>query len=192
MVSAWYVLFFFPPLFRLSSHPNHRVVLVLSNVVTDDRTKTLQELKVFRIADSLLDVLACGGPRGQAGSMLVGSRDALHSLERVLGTVGGGGDSVFLKKLRTRMAEVELPTPNTNGWLRLSWPEESSERVLRERDELQGRVAFPDNVSVADMGMALELDEATLAQFTGTSSMEGDDPMMHASGGVYNYSGTVY
>ena len=40
--------------------------------------------------------------------MMVGSRDALHALESVLATVGGT-NSVFLGRLRDRMAEIRLP-----------------------------------------------------------------------------------
>jgi hypothetical protein len=49
--------------------------------------------------------------------MMVHSRDALHSLEKTLATVGGS-ESLFLNRLRHRMAEVQLPVPNTS-WLQL-------------------------------------------------------------------------
>ncbi|KAF7562847.1 hypothetical protein G7046_g1265 [Stylonectria norvegica] len=69
------------------------------------------ELKVFRIADSLLDVMACNRIEYSTSSMALGSRDALCAMEQVLASVGGV-DSVFLKSLRTRMAELQLPVPS--------------------------------------------------------------------------------
>jgi hypothetical protein len=67
-----------------------------------------QELKIFRLADSLLDVLLCAPSSPSIGGMLVGSRDAMHALEQVLSTVGGPS-SLFLRQLKNRMAESELP-----------------------------------------------------------------------------------
>ncbi|RYP49478.1 hypothetical protein DL768_004837 [Monosporascus sp. mg162] len=68
------------------------------------------ELKVFRMADSLLDTLACVPPaKCSSNSMLVKPRDILHSLEQVLSTVGGP-NSPFLARLRQCMAEADLPT----------------------------------------------------------------------------------
>ncbi|CAK7214460.1 hypothetical protein SBRCBS47491_002150 [Sporothrix bragantina] len=85
------------------------------------------ELKVFRIADSLLDVLACSGHSTNT-SMLFSSRDTLHGLERVLATVGGLS-SVFLARLHSRMAEIQLPvvaaapSPSPFSWTpALVWP----------------------------------------------------------------------
>lgn len=60
------------------------------------------------MADSLLDVLMCVPSATTGHGMLVGSRDALHSLEHVLLTVGGP-NSPFLEMLRRRMAESDLP-----------------------------------------------------------------------------------
>lgn len=68
----------------------------------------LQELKLFGVADALLDLISCGQSTPSANGMLVGSRDALHSIESALHTVGGS-DSAFLKKLRRRMVECDLP-----------------------------------------------------------------------------------
>ncbi|TQN65549.1 hypothetical protein CSHISOI_09945 [Colletotrichum shisoi] len=67
------------------------------------------ELKIFRIADSLVDLLACNPRlRGSGSGMLLGARDTLHALENALVLVGGEG-SLFYKKLQLCMAEVRLP-----------------------------------------------------------------------------------
>jgi hypothetical protein len=83
----------------------------------------LQELKVFRIADSLLDVLLCAPASAGTRGLLSDSRTSLHSLEKVLIDVGGS-DSQFLAMLRKRMLESQLPAPQT-VWndLQLSSPE---------------------------------------------------------------------
>ncbi|KIW28755.1 uncharacterized protein PV07_04629 [Cladophialophora immunda] len=70
------------------------------------------ELKVFRIADSLLDVLLCAPRSTGTRDLLMDSRQALHLLERVLVDIGGT-ESQFLATLRKRMVESDLPVPNT-------------------------------------------------------------------------------
>jgi hypothetical protein len=88
-----------------------------------------QELKVFRIADSLLDVVLCAPALTNGRGMLTDARDSLHSLEKVLNGVGGI-ESHFLGMLRKRMAETKLPAPQTL-WtdLQLSLPHAESEDV---------------------------------------------------------------
>ncbi|OAL36615.1 hypothetical protein AYO20_04231 [Fonsecaea nubica] len=70
------------------------------------------ELKVFRIADSLLDVLLCAPSSPGTRGLLMDSRQALHLLEKVLVDVGGT-ESRFLATLRKRMVESQLPVQNT-------------------------------------------------------------------------------
>lgn len=87
-------------------------------------TPSSQELKVFRIADALVDILACQAAATAAhrpDGMLVSSRDALHALERVLSTVGGP-DSLFLRRLRLRMAETRLPVAAQTARSRMRMP----------------------------------------------------------------------
>ncbi|GJC99323.1 aflYd/sugR/sugar regulator [Colletotrichum higginsianum] len=73
------------------------------------------ELKIFRIADSLVDLLACNPRLLSSGSgMLLGSRDTLHALENALVLVGGKG-SLFYKKLQLCMAEVRLPVADVRA-----------------------------------------------------------------------------
>ncbi|OAL26040.1 hypothetical protein AYO22_04454 [Fonsecaea multimorphosa] len=72
----------------------------------------LQELKIFRIADSLLDVLLCAPPSFETRALLMDSRQALHLLEKVLVDVGGT-ESHFLAILRKRMVGSQLPVPHT-------------------------------------------------------------------------------
>ncbi|KAF3906727.1 hypothetical protein AA313_de0201391 [Arthrobotrys entomopaga] len=78
------------------------------------------ELKLFCLADALLDVLVCVPPSSSGHSMLFGARDALHALEHLLLMVGGAV-SPFLQGLRDRMAKSNIPVP----WVR--WLTEASE-----------------------------------------------------------------
>lgn len=101
--------------------------------------------------------------------MAVGSRDALHSLEKVLGIVGGS-DSVFLSKLRRRMTEVQLPVTNV-PWLQLSWLNGIEETPRAQEDE-EGH----DYLSELDLnpGLVFELeDDCSCDQFV--------DPMLNGS-----------
>lgn len=75
------------------------------------------ELKLFRLADALLDVLVCVPPASSGHSMLFGARDALHALEHLLLMVGGTV-SPFLQGLRGRMARSNIPVPWAR-WLTL-------------------------------------------------------------------------
>ncbi|KAJ9601940.1 hypothetical protein H2200_013499 [Cladophialophora chaetospira] len=70
------------------------------------------ELKIFRMADSLLDVLLCAPASAGTKGLLIDSRTSLHSLEKVLIDVGGP-DSHFLAVLRKRMVDSQLPAPQT-------------------------------------------------------------------------------
>ncbi|WQF84624.1 hypothetical protein CDEST_09638 [Colletotrichum destructivum] len=73
------------------------------------------ELKIFRIADSLVDLLACNPRLLSSGSgMLLGARDTLHALESALVLVGGK-ESMFYKKLQLCMAEVRLPVTDVRA-----------------------------------------------------------------------------
>ena len=62
-------------------------------------------MKIFKIADALLDVLMCVPTEARLDCILVDSYDALSCLVRVLLKVGGA-DSVFISTLRSRMAQV--------------------------------------------------------------------------------------
>ncbi|KAI3571810.1 AflYd/sugR/sugar regulator [Fusarium oxysporum f. sp. albedinis] len=76
------------------------------------------ELKVFRIADSLIDLLDCNTRRPsipETGSgMLLGARDTLHALEHSLLLIGGD-QSLLYKKLQLFMAQAHLPVPNVRS-----------------------------------------------------------------------------
>ncbi|KAF3935718.1 hypothetical protein ABW19_dt0208545 [Dactylella cylindrospora] len=78
------------------------------------------EIKLFRLADTLLDVLVCVPASSSGHTMLFGARDALHALEHLLLMVGGTA-SPFLHGLRERMAKSEIPVP----WARWLEPPES-------------------------------------------------------------------
>lgn len=84
---------------------------------------TLQELKILRLADSVLDILVCL-PSLKYSETAAGWHDALFSLSRVLHTVGGQ-KSPFLATLQRRMVEInfpinipqELESPVPNAWV---------------------------------------------------------------------------
>ncbi|KAL1892388.1 hypothetical protein Sste5346_007126 [Sporothrix stenoceras] len=107
------------------------------------------ELKVFRIADSLLDVLACNSGSTDGG-MLFGSRDTLHGLERVLATVGGT-DSVFVSRLHSRMAEVQLPVAAAAPML--LWPVATDEPTASVQD------VTDDNTDLSTLILSLQETE---------------------------------
>ncbi|KAM5350551.1 hypothetical protein ACJ41O_007056 [Fusarium nematophilum] len=70
------------------------------------------ELKVFRLADAMLDIVDCAPRSARGDGMLVGSGDILNSLQRVLLDVGGQ-NSVFLRNIQLRMSQLEM---NTGSW----------------------------------------------------------------------------
>ncbi|KAF4452709.1 hypothetical protein F53441_4516 [Fusarium austroafricanum] len=93
----------------------HKMLSLLS-MVTNAAIKTHGygiELKVFRLADAMLDIVACTPFSAHGSSMLVGAGEILHSLQHVLHSVGGQ-ESGFLQKIQTRMSQLELTTG--------SWP----------------------------------------------------------------------
>ncbi|RSL62132.1 hypothetical protein CEP53_004866 [Fusarium sp. AF-6] len=65
------------------------------------------ELKVFRLADAMLDIVACTPFSARGNSMLVGSGDVLVTLSRVLLAVGGR-ESRFLHRMHERMSQLEV------------------------------------------------------------------------------------
>ena len=111
--------------------------------------------------------------------MLLGSRDALHSLEKVLSTVGGR-DSLFLGKLRQRMAEVQLPVA-TSSWLQLPWLEQYTRSADIEEDE--GTDAYLSDLDLSS-GDVFELDDAACEQLT--SSMMEDTQLLSTN--LFEYS----
>ena len=79
--------------------------LLISRLKTQSSSIKKQELKIFKIADALLDVLMCAPKEATLDRIRVDSYDALSCLVRVLLTVGGA-DSAFISTLRSRMAQV--------------------------------------------------------------------------------------
>ena len=69
-----------------------------------------QELKIFEIANTLLDVINCVPSLTIAKSALMtqGPRDVFHSLSCLLATLGGG-QSKTLALLQGKMAAAKLP-----------------------------------------------------------------------------------
>ncbi|KID70373.1 uncharacterized protein G6M90_00g085990 [Metarhizium brunneum] len=65
------------------------------------------ELKVFRMADALLDILACSPGSTKEGGICAGMGDILHGLKKVLLDIGGL-KSRFLDNLQIRMSNSEL------------------------------------------------------------------------------------
>jgi hypothetical protein len=60
----------------------------------------------------MLDIVACTPFSAHGNGMLVGAGDILNSLQHVLHSVGGP-ESGFLRKIQTRMSQLEL---NTGSW----------------------------------------------------------------------------
>ena len=76
---------------------------------------------MFRMADALLDIIACVPGSAREGGIGVGMGDILYSLKNVLLDIGGV-KSGFLDKLQIRMANSELgrrPWP----YLTMQFPE---------------------------------------------------------------------
>lgn len=114
--------------------------------------------------------------------MLFGSRDALHTLEKVLATIGGA-DSIFLGKLRQRMSEVQLPV-TSSSWLQLPWLEESNDSGNIEHPEGNGST-FLEGMDI-NAAAEFELDEADCSQFGGTTVE--DLQLLNSSTYAYNIS----
>ncbi|CAK7234035.1 hypothetical protein SCUCBS95973_008796 [Sporothrix curviconia] len=93
----------------------------------------------------------CGSRSGDAGrSMLFGSRDTLHGLERLLTTVGGTS-SVFLDRLHNRMAEVQLPVVATapSAPPMLQWP--SDNELVDNTSTTEERASVEDISDLPDL-----------------------------------------
>lgn len=91
-------------------------MLSLFSLVTDAAIKAHgygMELKVFRLADAMLDIVAVAPLSARGDGMLVGTGDVLQSLQTVLFQVGGRR-SAFVHKMQMRMNQLELTTG--------SWP----------------------------------------------------------------------
>ncbi|KAL4729122.1 hypothetical protein ACLX1H_003530 [Fusarium chlamydosporum] len=104
-------------------------MLSLFSMVTNAAIKTHGygiELKVFRLADAMLDIVACTPFSAHGDGMLVGVGDILYSLQHVLHSVGGK-DSGFLRKIQTRMLQLDL---TTGSWPYLAMSE--AEDVVEE------------------------------------------------------------
>ncbi|KAG8414848.1 hypothetical protein J3459_009618 [Metarhizium acridum] len=90
------------------------------------------ELKVFRMADALLDILACSPGSTKKDGICAGMGDILHSLKNVLLEIGGVRSS-FLDKLQVRMSNSELarrPWP----YLSTRFPSGQERNAVREAD----------------------------------------------------------
>lgn len=81
---------------------------------------------MFRLADAMLDIVACTPFSAHGDGMLVGVGDILYSLQHVLHSVGGK-DSGFLRKIQTRMLQLDL---TTGSWPYLAMSE--AEDVVEE------------------------------------------------------------
>ncbi|KAF5677524.1 hypothetical protein FHETE_1575 [Fusarium heterosporum] len=104
-------------------------MLSLFSMVTNAAIKTHGygiELKVFRLADAMLDIVACSPVSAHGNGMLIGAGDILNSLQHVLHSVGGP-ESGFLHKIQARMSQLEL---DTGSWPYLAIPD--AECVVEE------------------------------------------------------------
>ena len=82
---------------------------------------------MYRVADVLMDLLACAPDTVRESGMWVGLESILYSLKDLLLDVGGYG-SVFLGKLQTRMATSEL---SDHMWPYLSIPSTLDKEIWR-------------------------------------------------------------
>lgn len=119
------------------------------------------ELKIFRMADSLLDVLLCAPSATDTHSMLVGSRDALIALENVL-LIVGGPSSQFVESLRRRMAESDFAI---TSFRQLDLPilesvDDDQEPTLSELNDASDPTASVPNDSARVDGMYFPLESA--------------------------------
>ncbi|EXJ65873.1 uncharacterized protein A1O5_11114 [Cladophialophora psammophila CBS 110553] len=88
------------------------------------------ELKIFRIADCLLDVLLCAPNSAGTRGLLMDSRQSLHLLEKVLADFGGT-DSHFFATLQKRMVKSQLPVPHAlQNDLQISQYSEADEKKM--------------------------------------------------------------
>ncbi|KAJ4266276.1 hypothetical protein NW762_004260 [Fusarium torreyae] len=110
-------------------------MISLFSMVTNAAIKTHGygiELKVFRLADAMLDIVACTPWSAHGNGMLLGSGDILYSLQHVLHAVGGP-ESTFLRQIQTRMSQLEL---TTGSWPYVSVSESSNAVEEIEDDSL--------------------------------------------------------
>ncbi|KAF5018252.1 hypothetical protein F66182_9781 [Fusarium sp. NRRL 66182] len=111
--------------FLMSCHPDNEAfslflpvkigheMLSLFSMVTSAAIKTHGygiELKVFRLADAMLDIVACTPLSARGDGMLLGSGDILCSFQHVLHAVGGR-ESLFLRKIHNLTKHFH---PNTH------------------------------------------------------------------------------
>ena len=61
-----------------------------------------QELKVFRLADAIMDIMMCAPESSPPDGMVLGARDVLSSLQSIIFMVGGQR-SEFFGKLQRRL-----------------------------------------------------------------------------------------
>lgn len=66
-----------------------------------------QELKVFRMADAIMDIMMCTPGSNPPEGMVLGAGDVLSSLQRIIFMVGGQ-KSEFFGKLQRRMGSFKM------------------------------------------------------------------------------------
>lgn len=104
----------------------------------------MQELKVFRMADSLLDTLVCVPSTRRSTCMLVGAREILLSLEHVISAMGDP-KSTFLTRLRQGMAQANFP-PSVPPHLTL--PADSEAAIESTTHQTDTSVSSPSQPTV--------------------------------------------
>lgn len=143
----------------LPVHIGREMLSVLS-LTTDDTAIRSHgyglELKVFRVADAMLDIVACDPPSarrgyGDGGSMLVGTGDILQSLQFVLYQVGGR-QSTFVERVQMRMTHLGM---TTGAWpysmLSLPYSEEEEAHLRADRGAVGGSDSHFDGPRVEEV-----------------------------------------
>lgn len=86
---------------------------------------------MFKVADSVIDVMTCAPRAAWSDGMLLGSGDVLSSLMTTLGAVGGA-QSKFMSKLHSRLATLEASPSPAQTLLLPAGPQEEAEQIVEQ------------------------------------------------------------
>lgn len=123
------------------------------SLVTDAAIKAHgygMELKVFRLADAMLDIVACAPSTARGDGMLIGTGDVLQSLQSVLLQVGGR-KSTFVHKMQLRMTQMELTTGSWPYSMLSSSSEGGRSRISASTGSPESCVSVPDGPRVEEI-----------------------------------------
>lgn len=93
---------------------------------------TLQESKLFDVANSLADVMIIMPAMNHESHFGIGPRDLIHSLSQVLSSFRGGNPAV-INILQDKLTQLGMSVGSPHKFLELSSPEEEKEEWHGER-----------------------------------------------------------